>query len=279
MKNLLFILLYLSIIGFGQDDYWEQTDKPFNNSLKDYKESRANYNLLIEREEKPNEISQQNELIQYSVNSNIMILYESDYKKGELDITILNRQWWGLYKQDNISYIRKVKLKLDKLEADIQYDWEYRVSVDDNKNYIILFSGLDLTEREIKYFTDNHIIRNNEEFTFEFGPNYTFLNSKLKKTESIGEISRRDYSVYLNHKSNKKLTTQELFIFPCYGDELLMNLIWAGDLDNDGKTDFLIQIPTPPNNEMGDSSGLFLSSMADSEELVKLVAVFISTGC
>ena len=90
MKNLLFILLYLSIIGLGQDDYWEHTDKPFNNSLKDYKERRANYNLLIKREEKPNEISQQNELIQYSVNSNIMILYESDYKKGELDITILN---------------------------------------------------------------------------------------------------------------------------------------------------------------------------------------------
>jgi hypothetical protein len=56
-------------------------------------------------------------------------------------------------------------------------------------------------------------------------------------------------------------------------------LIWAGDLDNDGKTDFIIQIPTPPYNEMGDSSGLFLSSMADSEELVKLVAYFISTGC
>ena len=53
----------------------------------------------------------------------------------------------------------------------------------------------------------------------------------------------------------------------------------SGDLDNDGKTDFIIQIPTPPNNEMGDSSGLFLSSMADSEELVKLVAYFISTGC
>ena len=95
----------------------------------------------------------------------------------------------------------------------------------------------------------------------------------------MGEILRRDYSIHLNYKSNKKLTTQELFLFPCYEEKLFISLIWAGDLDNDGKTDFIIQIPTPPNNEMGGSSGLFLSSKADSEELVKLVAYFISTGC
>ena len=223
--------------------------------------------------------AQQNELIQYSVDSNIEILYTGDYKTGELDVKMLNREWWGLYVKDKISFVKKVELRLDKLEPDIQYDWEYRVSVDDNKNCIILFTGLDLTEREINYFTDNHIIRNNEEFTFEFGPYHTFLNSELKTTESMGEILKRDYSIHLNYKSNKKLTTQELFFFPCYGEELLISLIWAGDLDNDGKTDFIIQIPTPINNEMGDSSGLFLSSKADSEELVKLVAYFISTGC
>ena len=223
--------------------------------------------------------AQQNELIQYSVDSNIEILYTGDYKTGELHVKMLNREWWGLYVKDKISYVKKVELRLDKLEPDIQYDWEYRVSVDDNKNCIILFTGLDLTEREINYFTDNHIIRNNEEFTFEFGPYHTFLNSELKTTESMGEILKRDYSIHLNYKSNKKLTTQELFLFPCYGEELLISLIWAGDLDNDGKTDFIIQIPTPPNNEMGDSSGLFLSSKADSKELVKLVAYFISTGC
>jgi hypothetical protein len=223
--------------------------------------------------------AQQNELIQYPVNTNIKILYVGDYKKGELDFKILNKEWWGLFEQDNISHIRKVKLRLDKLEPDIQYDWEYRVSVDDNKNCIVLITGLDLTEREINFFTHNHIIRSNEEFAFEFGPYHTFLNSELKTTESIGEILRRDFSIQLNYKSNKKLTSQELFLFPCYGEELLISLIWAGDLDNDGKTDFIIQIPTPPYNEMGDSSGLFLSSMADSEELVKLVAYFISTGC
>ena len=132
--------------------------------------------------------AQQNELIQYPVNSNIKILYTGEYKKGELDVKILNREWWGLFEQDNISHIRKVKLRLDKLEPDIQYDWEYRVSVDDNKNCIVLITGLDFTERKINFFTHNHIIRSNEEFTFEFGPYHTFLNSELKTTEVLARF-------------------------------------------------------------------------------------------
>lgn len=66
--------------------------------------------------------AQQNELIQYPVNSNVKILYVGDYKKGELDVKIFDREWWGLFEHDNISYIRKVTLRLDKLEPDIQYD-------------------------------------------------------------------------------------------------------------------------------------------------------------
>lgn len=225
------------------------------------------------------EMSKQNELIQLPVNSNIKILYVGDYKKGELDIKLLNREWWGLFVKDNVSLIKKVKLNLEKIEPDIQYDWQYRLSIEDNKDCIILLSGLEIDETEIDYFTDNHILRKNEDLTFEFGPFQTFLNSELKKTEIIGQALRRDYSINLNYKSNNKLKVQQLFIFPCYEDELFISLIWAGDLDNDDKTDFIMQIPTPPENEIGFSSALFLSSKADSNELVKLVAYFISNDC
>jgi hypothetical protein len=279
VKKLLLILFFIPLTGFGQDDCGDKPDKPFNKSARDYKEWLVKYNLWIECKDKSDETLQHNELIELPLNSNIKILYAGDYQKGELDVKMFNREWWGLFEQDNISYVRKVKLKLEKLKPDIQYDWEYRLSVDDNENCIILFSGFDPTEREINHYTNNNTIRNNEEFTFEFGPYHTFLNSELKKTESIGKVLRRDYSINLNYKSNKKLITQELFLFPCYGHELIISLIWAGDLDYDGKTDFIIQIPTPQNNEIGDSTGLFLSSEADSNDLVKLVAYFISSGC
>ena len=95
----------------------------------------------------------------------------------------------------------------------------------------------------------------------------------------IGDVPRTDYSVFLNYQTQDILKTQKLFIFPSYDSFLSLSLIWAGDLDNDGKTDFLRNIPTPPNNELGLSSGLFLSSNAESDALIKLVAFHIQRGC
>jgi len=79
-------------------------------------------------------------------------------------------------------------------------------------------------------------------------------------------------------KSDGILKTQELFNFPCEG-KLQVHITWAGDIDNDGKTDLLMQIPTLPYNETGYATGLFLSSMAGPDELVKLVAFHVESGC
>ena len=222
--------------------------------------------------------AQNNELINYPKDSNVNILFVGDYKVGELNTKILDRQWWGLYVKDNTSFIRKVSIKIDDILPDIQNDWQYRISVDDNKYCVVLFSGIEIFEKDITHYTNNDIIRN-KDFTFEFGPYHTFLSSKLETSKLIGEVKLNNYSISLNYQTNNKLTNQELFLFPTYDTQLLLSLVWAGDLDNDGKTDFLLQLPTPPNNELGYSSGLYLSSIANADELVKLVAYFISRGC
>lgn len=223
--------------------------------------------------------AQSNELITLPTNSTIIILYVGDYKKGELDINVIDREWWGLFEANNTSYIKKVILKLEKIEPDVQYDWEYRLSVEEGENCIVLISGLELKDRYIEYYTSNVVIRENQEYTFEFGPYHTYLSSKLEKHHLIGEAQRKDYVIHLNYKSSEKVIRQELFLFPSYGSNLNLSLIWAGDLDDDGKTDFLINIPTPPNNEIGFSSGLYLSSKADTNKGVKLVATYTQTGC
>lgn len=53
-------------------------------------------------------------------------------------------------------------------------------------------------------------------------------------------------------------------------------LIWAGDLDHDGKLDLLMDID---NHYAPTTYGLFLSSEAEGDDLVKLVAVFRRMGC
>ena len=64
---------------------------------------------------------------------------------------------------------------------------------------------------------------------------------------------KRDYSIFLNYNPNNNIYSQELFVF-----QLFINLIWAGDLDSDGKTDFIMQIPSQNNNEIDLIQGLFL---------------------
>lgn len=221
----------------------------------------------------------QKELITLPSNSDISILYVGDYKKGEIDINLMSKEWWGVFEDNKQSYIKKVEIKLEKIEPDIQYDWEYRVSVENEKKCIFLITGLNLNDKTFNHFTTQDVIRDSEVFTFEFGPYHTFISSEIESLNFIGDVPRTDYSVFLNYERQEILKTQELFIFPSYDSSLYLSLIWAGDLDNDGKTDFLINIPTPPNNEIGFSSGLFLSSKAQTNELVKLVAFHIQRGC
>ena len=221
----------------------------------------------------------QKELITLPSNSDISILYVGDYMKGEIDINLMNKEWWGVFEDNKQSFIKKVEIKLEKIEPDIQYDWEYRVSVENEKKCIFLLTGLNLSNKSFNHFTTQDVIRDSEVFTFEFGPYHTFISSEIESLNFIGDVPRTDYSVFLNYERQDILKTQELFIFPSYDSSLYLSLIWAGDLDNDGKTDFLINIPTPPNNEIGFSSGLFLSSKAQTNELVKLVAFHIQRGC
>lgn len=223
--------------------------------------------------------AQENELIKLPKGSEIEILYPGDYKEGEFDIHFMDREWWGVYEKNNKSYLKKVHLTLNKLEPDVQYDWEYRISVQEKKDCIFLVSGLNLNEKTFKHYTDHDFLDKNKDFTFQFGPYHTFLSSKLESEETVGDVKKHNYSIHLNYKTNEHHYSQELFVFPCYEEGLSLRLIWAGDIDNDGKTDFLLQIPTPPVNEIGDATGLFLSSKASPNELVKLVAYFISKGC
>ena len=153
------------------------------------------------------------------------------------------------------------------------------MSVENEKKCIFLLTGLNLSDKSFNHFTTQDVIRDSEVYTFEFGPYHTFISSEIESLNFIGDVPRTDYSVFLNYQTQDIVKTQELFIFPSYDSSLYLSLIWAGDLDNDGKTDFLINIPTPPNNELGFSSGLFLSSKASSNALVKLVAFHIQKGC
>ena len=59
-------------------------------------------------------------------------------------------------------------------------------------------------------------------------------------------------------------------------DEAQWVLLWAGDLDGDGRLDLYMNLSTHYNVS---ARRLFLSSAAASGALVREVAVFQTTGC
>ena len=148
----------------------------------------------------------QKELITLPSNSDINILYVGDYMKGEIDINLMNKEWWGVFEDNKQSFIKKVEIKLEKIEPDIQYDWEYRVSVENEKKCIFLLTGLNLNDKTFYHFTTNDVIRDSELFTFEFGPYHTFISSEIESLNFIGDVPRTDYSVFLNYQTQDILT-------------------------------------------------------------------------
>lgn len=54
----------------------------------------------------------QKEFITLPSNSEISILYVGDYMKGEIDINLMNKEWWGVFEDNKQSFIKKVEIKL-----------------------------------------------------------------------------------------------------------------------------------------------------------------------
>ncbi|HEV2827932.1 MAG TPA: hypothetical protein VGW76_10050 [Pyrinomonadaceae bacterium] len=77
--------------------------------------------------------------------------------------------------------------------------------------------------------------------------------------------------VLLNGKSGQVLYTLQ----DC-GNDPSWKLLWAGDLDRDGKLDLYVSVTQHYNVS---ERRLFLSSQADEGQLVKEVAEFVTSGC
>ena len=69
---------------------------------------------------------------------------------------------------------------------------------------------------------------------------------------------------------------EQIFLEQDYFDDSMIRFIWAGDIDRDGFLDLFLDIS--PKYSFSNPA-LFLSSKAGDNELLKLVAETILSGC
>ncbi len=194
--------------------------------------------------------------------------------------------WLGLFKKGNDFFLKNTKLKVRRVHDSI-VDGERKINTgksvfsrEKSQAVYLLKNAKKLKEVKIKtlfYFDDDDREDYDDFFQFNIG---------VRKKFSIGE---NNFSIQVKKGINKKgekiialilsdgKINQTLHSLKYFGeDDYMGSLVWVGDLDNDGKPDFYLDLYFHDNVEY---KNLFLSSEAEKGKLVKKVAVFSITGC
>ncbi len=108
----------------------------------------------------------------------------------------------------------------------------------------------------------------------------TVLEEGFYRLIAYGDVREDDlvYNYRLKLFGGDPQITQQLDAAPSLSflDSGVPRLLWAGDLDRDGKLDLLLDLSHHYNET---AMTLFLSSQAESGQMVKKVATFLVHGC
>ena len=222
-----------------------------------------------------------------------------DYTKGMKGLLVLTREyhgdevndemrranWFELYRKDDNFYLQKSKLKFETVfDGILDEDSTEMTGVSvsgqhEDGVYMAKLNGF--KEGKVPQIKlDTNVVLPGEDLFFEYnGHHYRFYASAYytmrKSEDSIKFIA--NYKMYLERDSAGVKTTQLIIANPIYDDlRDIRGFMFVGDLDNDGKPDFLMDTSNYYN---GSTPTLFLSSYAKEGELVKAVAFHSSVGC
>lgn len=186
--------------------------------------------------------------------------------------------WLGLYTQgENYSLLPSV-LTVETVHdavvdaADEKTGKSVKILGQTKPIFLIKGDGF-VQSRTVKtVFDGEKTIGNNFDETYNFqSKSYRLYveteNPKNVKSETVDETSR---FILSDGKTKQIIYSQK------YCDDCSWSLRWAGDLDDDGKLDFYIDLSDHYNSS---HRRLFLSSKAGNNELVKEVAEFVTVGC
>jgi hypothetical protein len=209
---------------------------------------------------------------------------ENNYRKEEV-IAKSGEIWLGLFKESGKYYLRESKIKI-KPEDRPNYGYEDSVTIQfsNKKNPIFLLKNAKkLKTGKVKTLYERPSFEEAEKhgvelkqlgvgFVQKINFNKTIYTFSVKK----GRTDKNRNVLVLVLDNGKRSQIVEFSSFFETGDNI-GNILWAGDLDRDGKLDFYMDYYNYEKGGIG--TGLYLSSEAEKGKLVKQVASFGTAGC
>lgn len=199
---------------------------------------------------------------------------------GDEVVPVENHDWYGLFKTGTTYELRAVSVHTNRA-YDVVVDDDgdttgIEVSIDQPEEPLLLIQTVKplKTGRVSTVFDDPQL--------FELGSTVHLGSHDLAALGEVtdegagpGNLFLKKFRVVM-YDFPDDTRRQTLFEHKRITYDGVPSLIWAGDLDGDGQPDLLMDI-TDHYNVI--EWALYLSSEADEGEMVKLVAVFRTTGC
>ena len=212
-----------------------------------------------------------------SIIDSISIILPTSFDKVDLDSTIVSKTWVGLFSNDNDNSVtsHKTKLKMKPIHSPMN-DQEGEMSgikvycEGYSNDPMLLISGIEIPE--------NMKIDSYKGLKYRLLPGESMQlgDNTIKALGTMDEYDRvRDYKLLITGKKNGT-SIEQIFLEQDYFDDSMIRFIWAGDIDKDGFPDLFLDIS---HKYSFSNPALFLSSKAGDNELLKLVAEIILSGC
>jgi len=210
------------------------------------------------------------------------------YRESEVDAKP-GDSWIGVYSNGDDFVLKNTKVKevLNFKAKDPDYEDEVRLKFSSNKNPLFVLKNSSLKPGAIKSLyhrpsPDQISEKNLTIKSMAHGYREQFYLNGQTYILRLAAGTTKDGTVVnvliLETEQTRQIVTYNLY----YRNDVtrydqIGDLLWAGDLDNDGELD--LYISGFGYEKGGFTSSLYLSSEAEKGKLVKLVAAFETSGC
>ncbi|HTO14773.1 MAG TPA: hypothetical protein VLZ83_03340 [Edaphocola sp.] len=217
------------------------------------------------------------------------ILFPGTYRDpAQEELSQLNSSWHELFydKKENVWKIAATDYKIARGFDECIGDSTTILS--STRNPLIIFTGISVNVGSLNSIKpEQDVIPPNRSIKFSFnGNNYRISamgnvidqSGYIMPSNEIAQLQTQDFDnykieTYMLSLSDEDGKSQLLFNIPKLGNGLT-KLVWIGDLDNDGRPDFVFDTSSDPEVEIKE---LYLSSGTNSSDFVKKVA-YITIG-